>query len=163
MTDTNTLQSEFNNCTVYSPTVAQWLRHWATNRTVVGSIPHGVIGIFHWYNPSGCTMTLGSTQPITEMSTRNISWGKGGQCVRLTTLPPSSADCLKSWAPQPLGLSRPVMGMLYLLLCIVLLGKGQWYTYMQYGMCWQTVSCASHLHTVNYLLFLCTKYISNVL
>ena len=34
-------------------------------------------------------MALGSTQPLTEMSTRSISWGKGGRCVRLTTLPPS--------------------------------------------------------------------------
>jgi len=28
--------------------------------------------IFHWHNPSGRTMALGSTQPLTEMSTRNI-------------------------------------------------------------------------------------------
>jgi hypothetical protein len=27
--------------------VAQWLRHFATNLKVVGSIPNGVIGIFH--------------------------------------------------------------------------------------------------------------------
>jgi hypothetical protein len=27
--------------------VAQWLRHCATNRKVAGSIPDGVIGIFH--------------------------------------------------------------------------------------------------------------------
>jgi hypothetical protein len=30
---------------------------------------------FHWHNPFGRTMSLGSTQPLTEMSTRNISWG----------------------------------------------------------------------------------------
>jgi len=52
-----------------------WLRHCATSREVAGSIPDGVIGIFHWHNLSGCTMTLGSTQPLTEMSTRNIFWG----------------------------------------------------------------------------------------
>ena len=52
-----------------------WLRHCATSRKVAGSIPDGVIGIFHWHNPSGRTMALGSTQPLTEMSTRNISWG----------------------------------------------------------------------------------------
>jgi hypothetical protein len=40
-----------------------------------GFDPDGVIGIFHWHNPSGRTMALGSTQPLTEMSTRNISWG----------------------------------------------------------------------------------------
>jgi hypothetical protein len=39
------------------------------------SIPDGVIGIFHRHNPSGGTMVLGSTQSLTEMSTRNISWG----------------------------------------------------------------------------------------
>jgi hypothetical protein len=55
--------------------VAQWLRHCATNRKVAGSIPDGVIGIFHRHNPSGRTVALGLTQPLTEMSTRNISWG----------------------------------------------------------------------------------------
>jgi len=30
----------------------------------------GVIGIVHWHNPSGHTMALGLTQPLTEMSTR---------------------------------------------------------------------------------------------
>jgi len=48
--------------------VAQWLRCFATNRKVAGSIPDGVIGIFHWYNPSDRTMALGSTKPLTEMS-----------------------------------------------------------------------------------------------
>jgi hypothetical protein len=34
---------------------------------------------YHWNfslnNPSGRTMALGLTQPLTETSTRNISWG----------------------------------------------------------------------------------------
>jgi hypothetical protein len=55
--------------------VAQWLRYCATNRKVAGSIPAGVTGSFHWHNPSDLTMALGSTQPLTEMSTRSISWG----------------------------------------------------------------------------------------
>jgi len=56
--------------------VAQWLRRSATNRKVAGSISNGVIWNFfidiifpiaqmHW----------GSTQSLTEMSTKNISWG----------------------------------------------------------------------------------------
>ena len=49
------------------------LRCCATNRKVAGSIPYGVIGNFHWHNPSDRTMALGSTQPLTEMSTRRIS------------------------------------------------------------------------------------------
>jgi len=50
-----------------------WMRLWVTSRKVAGSIPHDVMGIFYWLKPSGCTM--GSTQPLTEMSTRNISQG----------------------------------------------------------------------------------------
>ena len=41
-------------------------------------------------------MVLGSTQPLTEMITRCISWGEGGRCVRLTTLPQSCAVVMKS-------------------------------------------------------------------
>ena len=57
-------------------------------------------------------MVLGFTQPLTEMSTRGISWGKGSQCVELTTLSLSCDECLEiqkasnSW--NPLGLSRLV-------------------------------------------------------
>jgi hypothetical protein len=52
-----------------------WLRHCATSWKVAGSITDGVIRIFHWHNPSGRTMALGLTQPPTEMSTRNTTWG----------------------------------------------------------------------------------------
>jgi len=55
--------------------VTQWLRCCATNRKVAGSIPDGVIGIFHWHNLSDRTMAMRSTQPLTEMSIRSISWG----------------------------------------------------------------------------------------
>ena len=50
--------------------VAQWFRYCATNRKVAGSIPDGVIGIFHWHNTCDRTMALGSTQLLTK-----ISWG----------------------------------------------------------------------------------------
>ena len=53
--------------------MAQWLRCCATNRKVTVSIPDGVTGIFHRHNPSDHTKALGSTQPLTEMSTRWIS------------------------------------------------------------------------------------------
>ena len=59
-----------------------WLRHCT-------SIPDGDIGICNWHNPSGRTVALRLTQLLTEMSTRDISWergGKGGRCVGLTTL-----------------------------------------------------------------------------
>jgi hypothetical protein len=57
------------------PRWSSWLRHCTTNRKVAGSIPDGVSGLFHWRNPVGRTMALGSTQSLTEMSTRDISWG----------------------------------------------------------------------------------------
>jgi hypothetical protein len=40
-----------------------------------GFDPDGAIGIFHWHDPFGRTMALGSTEPLTKISTRNISWG----------------------------------------------------------------------------------------
>jgi hypothetical protein len=36
---------------------------------------------FRCLDPSGCTMALGSTQPLTEMSTRDISFGGGVKAV----------------------------------------------------------------------------------
>jgi hypothetical protein len=83
--------------------VSQQLRHCATNRKVAASIPDGVTGIFYWNNPSGRTMALGSTQPLTEMITRYILWGKVGRCLGRTTLLPTCADCLKIWEPQTAG------------------------------------------------------------
>jgi hypothetical protein len=50
---------------------------YSTSRKVAGSIPDEVIGFFNWPNPSNRTMTLGSTQPLTEMSTRNLPGGEG--------------------------------------------------------------------------------------
>ena len=94
------------------PRWCSWLRHCATSWKVADSIPNGVTGIFHWHNPSGRNMALGLTQPLTEMSTRNISWkGKGGRCVGLTTLPPSCAECLEIWKPQPPGTLRAYPGL----------------------------------------------------
>ena len=49
----------------------------------------------------GTLWPLGLIQPLTEMSTRNISWG--GRCIGLTILPPSCADFLEIWEPQPPG------------------------------------------------------------
>jgi hypothetical protein len=41
----------------------------------VGSIPDEVIVFFNLPNSSGRTMALGSTQPLTELSTRNLPLG----------------------------------------------------------------------------------------
>ena len=91
-----------------------------TSQKVKGSIPDVVIGIFHWHNPSSRANALGLTQPLTEMSTSNISWGQRRPVRRADNLTTSmcrlswNLDTSTSWNPQ--GLSRPVMGLLYLLL-----------------------------------------------
>jgi hypothetical protein len=65
-----------------------WLRHYATSRKVAGSKPDEV-DFFNLPNPSSRTKALESTQPLTEMSTRNLAGVKGGRRVRLTISPPS--------------------------------------------------------------------------
>jgi len=99
-----------SNISLLRHPVAQFVYALRYNQKVSGSITDGVIGIFHWHNPSGHTVALELTQLLTEMSTRNISWGKGGRCVQLTTLPPSCADCLEIWEPC-LRLTWPHYGL----------------------------------------------------
>jgi len=95
-----------------------WLRHCATSWKIAGSIPDGVTGIFHWHNSSGRTAALGLTQPLAEISTRNISWGVKWPVLRTDNL--TMFMCRLSWNMgtsiywNPQGLSRPVMGLLYL-------------------------------------------------
>jgi len=94
-----------------------WLRHCATSRKDAGSIPDGVIRMFHWHDPAGRTMALGSSQALTEMSIRNISWGLRWPVRRADNL--TTFMCRLSWNLgtstfwNALGLSRPVMGLIY--------------------------------------------------
>ena len=96
---------------------AQLVEHCTASLKVMGLIPNDVTGIFHWHNPSGHTMTLRSTQLLTEMSTRNIFWGLVQRADNLTTF-----KCWLSWNLGVStfwnrgGLSRPVQELLYLYL-----------------------------------------------
>jgi hypothetical protein len=61
-----------NHFLIYN--VDSWLRHYAISRKVVGVGPDDV-DFFNLPNPSSRTMALGPTQPLTEMSTRNLPGG----------------------------------------------------------------------------------------
>jgi hypothetical protein len=50
------------------------------------SIPDEVIGFFNLPNPSSRTMALGLTQPLTEMSTRNLPGSKGQLALKADNL-----------------------------------------------------------------------------
>jgi hypothetical protein len=106
-------------CTNWSVSGAQWLRHCTTNWKVAGSVPDGVIGIFHWHNPSSHTMALGLTQPLTEMSTIIIRGGQRRPVRRVdnrtTFMYRLSWNLGTSTSWNPMGLSRPVMRLFYYL------------------------------------------------
>jgi hypothetical protein len=53
------------------------LKYYATSRKVAVSNPDEVIGFLTRPNPSSRTTAVGSTELLTEISTRNISGGKG--------------------------------------------------------------------------------------
>jgi hypothetical protein len=78
--------------------------HYATSGKVAGLSP-GWGGFFNLPNPSSRTMALGSTQPLTEMSARNLPGDK--------TRPAREADNLTAicepnvWKRGSLNLSQP--------------------------------------------------------
>jgi hypothetical protein len=62
---------------------------------------------FHWFNPSGRAMFLGSTNSVNEMSIKDLPLGgTSGRFLRLTTL-----SAWKSWQPQPPGVLRAYLGL----------------------------------------------------
>jgi hypothetical protein len=88
---------------IYGGGFNSWLRHYATSRKVAATIPDEVIGFFNWPNPSSRTMALGSTQPLTQMSTRNFP-GDEGRPARGTAKLTAICEWIvyKMWEPRRL-------------------------------------------------------------
>jgi hypothetical protein len=95
-----------------------WLRQCATSRKVAGSIPDGIIGIFLWHYPSGRIMAL-RRLGLLQKWVPVIFVGKWRRPVRRADSL-ATFMCRLSWnlgastSWNPKGLSRPVMGLLYL-------------------------------------------------
>jgi len=89
-----------------------WSRHCVTSQKVVGSI-------LRW-----CHLDFPSTQSfqphyepgVDSACDRNEYQGyflgaKGSQCMGLTMFPPSCANCLEIWEPEPPGMLRTCPGL----------------------------------------------------
>ena len=89
--------------------VAQWLMCCATNRKVTGSITVGVIGIFRWHKILPIALwPWGRLSLWQKWVPGAFPGGKGGRCVRLTTLPQSCAVVMKSGNLKLLEPSGPL-------------------------------------------------------
>jgi len=87
-----------------------WPPTWMDSGARSGAVrsdPALKVGIFQWQNPYGRNMALGVHSVSNRNEYREYFLGdKGGRCVRLTALTPSSADCLEIWGFQPSGTLR---------------------------------------------------------
>jgi hypothetical protein len=66
-----------SNICKYNIFVNNKMVHYAISWKVAGLFPDEIMGFFNQPNLSSHTMVLGSTQPLTEMSTRNLPGDKG--------------------------------------------------------------------------------------
>jgi hypothetical protein len=87
----------------WRPAVAYWCTMLQAGRSPV-RVPDEV-DFYNLLNPSSLTMALGSTEPLTEMSTRNLPGGKKRPALRADNL---AAICEPNvWKCGSLNLSQP--------------------------------------------------------
>ena len=75
------------------------------------SVGPGTLGI---YSVAADISACPGVDSASKNEYQGIPGGKGGRCIRVTTLPPSCAECLVIWSlnrPEPSGPHRPVIGV----------------------------------------------------
>jgi hypothetical protein len=124
------------------------LRYYVTSQKVAGSIPHAANGFFNLHNPSSGTMTVGSTQPLTELP--GIFQGVKGQpvsnAVNITAVyGPTLENVGASTTRNPMGIRGLLQGELYLFyitcLCETKISANIYYYQVS------TIVSAASLHT----------------
>jgi hypothetical protein len=66
-----------------------WLKHQGTSRKVKSLIPDKVVEFFILPNPSSYAIAMGSPQPLTEMSNKNLPGVKGRRSHKADKLTPA--------------------------------------------------------------------------
>jgi hypothetical protein len=108
--DANLFPALMRQSTVVVILIGSWGTHgrvvgwdYATSRKVAGSIPDEFVEFFNWPNFSSHTVALGSTQPLTEMSTRILPGSKGRPARKVDNFTAISGPIVyKMWVPRRL-------------------------------------------------------------
>jgi hypothetical protein len=127
-----------------------------------------------WVGPRAGLDGCGKSRPQSGFDPRTVQpvatyqeyflGGKGGRCVRLTTLPPLCAYCHETWEPQPRGTLRACPGLwwdcstlpLQLISIIVTQGVKKVSVYLMI-----TGYYSNNPHTIDDLKMAITEYIRN--
>ena len=103
---------------IYNMTITYVLSYyWGLGSVVVKALLDGRFQDRFPVVSLGIFYSCPEVDSASESEYQDFSWGKGGQCVWLTTYHPCSAENVKKSGalnyPEPLGPPRPVAGFLY--------------------------------------------------
>ena len=88
-----------------------WLTALQAGKSRVRLFAGELLGFFSYQILPTALCALGSTHPLIQISTVNISWVKDSRCVWLTNLSHSCANFLESWESQCPGTPSACPGL----------------------------------------------------